>query len=507
MPLDRTAELPINLTLGSLVNKETVKREERNRLADQRMSYVLGQAARGRADLRSIFYLDSCLRVGDERVAEGDLAPVARVSYMLEMLEADRQSVLAYIGLSFLERNARRMGEMLVPMDKMKGTGLWGMLGEDVGVCSRGLAMLIERGNERQAEVAAGVLDRSHNYVSNMLSEDFLASKPLAWDMASYLAYRGEHPSEDWSFALTAGDKFKVWWQDRSKFDNPVVRDQMVKYLDRAAKGRKEFRKSIARQLVMAWGMEEKRAETMVEAWETVVAHVGQARVFQRNFGTILEMERGHPGSIAKLNRIYGINHFGRCSERVWGQQFGGIDDRESKYFLMIFPFSDWNGVFYGQGIGLFDNLLNQMEGVGGKLRIVELRDKKEGLKTLLRTKVKHGGVDKILTVIVDMHGDRKRLLLSDRDDGIVTDRDISTPAMKKLVERMLGQEVEIVFFSCQGEGLKPVVEKELGRYALGSAINGHPKEVEMVVDNKVGGKRWRVLFADDGSGKEYLAV
>jgi len=118
------------------------------------------------------------------------------------------------------------------------------------------------------------------------------------------------------------------------------------------------------------------------------------------NLNTIIEIEKLRPGIAKTIGSEFGIRDFGRYPSQLLVAQYDEINNMVKPYGIILYPYTDHNGAFYGDLI-TFLNLYDQISNTHN-LRIVECKSKQQAISVLNRLRKRYGKSD---FAIIGGHG------------------------------------------------------------------------------------------------------
>lgn len=199
------------------------------------------------------------------------------------------------------------------------------------------------------------------------------------------------------------------------------------------------------------------------EAW----SKSGNEKEFENhrmyNIFQLLKLESLAPGAPKALFDRFGISTFARYPLQTLLKQFESIDTLDMPYGILLYPRSDWNGVFYNsvQMIEHFDASLEE----DFLLRIIECQSGTEIARRLLslqHTYEAEGG-EKIAFAVIGGHGNQHTIVFGDREKGQEIDIEaLGGPGLKR-ARSLFSPEAVFVLSSCS-TGVEGGVAQEFSR-------------------------------------------
>lgn len=170
------------------------------------------------------------------------------------------------------------------------------------------------------------------------------------------------------------------------------------------------------------------------------------------NIDTIFALEHEVKGISRWLMHNQGITHFGRYPTELLLDQLKFVDDTESRWGVIIFPYSDANGAFQ-ENIILLKRLREDVEKISSdgnpvRLRIVESKSLFSVSKILIRLSRQYGPVS---FGIVGGHGSKKSLVFgTDVPGGELRKKDVKeNENLQELIRQIALPNARIVLESC----------------------------------------------------------
>lgn len=118
--------------------------------------------------------------------------------------------------------------------------------------------------------------------------------------------------------------------------------------------------------------------------------------------------EQQRPGIAKFLFKEFAIRCFGRYSPDLLIKQFDGFEEQKP-YGVILYPREDHSGAFY-EDRKAFDDLLSQLKGEYN-LRVVEVGNKFEVVRALIRLKRKYGPIS---FAVIGGHGTKDSIKFGD---------------------------------------------------------------------------------------------
>lgn len=163
------------------------------------------------------------------------------------------------------------------------------------------------------------------------------------------------------------------------------------------------------------------------------------------------EVDQGISGGCERLNKIFGITHFGRYPSNVLIEQLNDWDSGDNtRYGVLIGSWSDWNNAFNdtrGEREGTILSIISQAKKYGFKTRVMEAGNKEEFVMRQIALRNGFVGAGKFHFLTISAHGTPNGFQLGDNNIGRVNVEDI--PLLKKDLASLYGPYMQTLFFSC----------------------------------------------------------
>ncbi len=143
-----------------------------------------------------------------------------------------------------------------------------------------------------------------------------------------------------------------------------------------------------------------------------------------KNLKNVSDLEKIQKGAVKKLYENNGVTRFDRMSPEFWIKQLE-IADQEGQYGMFITSRHDHNNAFEKNGLGpKLENISNELSNHDYLTRYIEVANKIDLAKRLLRQDIKFGDQNKIEYAIVFGHGS---------PDGIILTQDFDEKSIEEV--------------------------------------------------------------------------
>lgn len=243
------------------------------------------------------------------------------------------------------------------------------------------------------------------------------------------------------------------------------------------------------------------------------------SKIINGNLETLKTAENLKPGISKVLFEEYGITNFGRYPIETLISQYEEKDNKESKYGIIIFPESDWNGCFYNQ-TKIIRKTINRLKEKNILTRVVECKSIVRIYNYLdkFNKKYNRGGDNKILYAIIGGHGSPNSITFGEK--GAEKIRRLTKPIFLDLTRRQKFHELKsskikkgmaktklffdkespITLFSCSTgvpSGIGQLASKFMNRVVSGPREDASPQDINISFDNK-SVPRFKINYVDD---------
>jgi len=148
-------------------------------------------------------------------------------------------------------------------------------------------------------------------------------------------------------------------------------------------------------------------------SWIRSTSFTKAVSVVHDNLDMMRKLGINYRGCVKPLAKQFGIRDFARYPYELLVDQYLNMDKDDSPYGVILYPFRDHNGVFYGD-VGAFDDLHEQLRGKY-RIRVIECEDKIDIAKNLGRLRKKYPE-HKISFAIVGGHGSKSSIVFGGND-------------------------------------------------------------------------------------------
>lgn len=161
-----------------------------------------------------------------------------------------------------------------------------------------------------------------------------------------------------------------------------------------------------------SFGFLKNEATEIVNAWVASTKFEEIGGRIEENLKSMYELEKLEPGSVKYLNSRFGINCFGRYPVNMLIAQYQSKNDKQSPYGLILYPYGDHNGAFYGDKEP-FSNFYKQLcqitrnNGAKYRVRVFECRNLFSLGRSVVSSYHEYG---KIHFALIGGHGSRERI-------------------------------------------------------------------------------------------------
>ena len=200
--------------------------------------------------------------------------------------------------------------------------------------------------------------------------------------------------------------------------------------------------------------------QTTLNAWIVSNESATAMHNFEVNLYSLFEIENARPGIARLLWKEFGILDYGRYPTELLVRQFDEFENINSPYGIVIYPRYDHNGAFNGDRGLLFELTVNVV-GNGHLLRVIEVGDRRELARNLIKLDKRYGSNQKISFAIIGGHGEK---------DGIVFGNESSRIPIEDLTGRghiksrnFFNEQPTLILFSCS-TGAKGGFAQELSK-------------------------------------------
>jgi len=291
---------------------------------------------------------------------------------------------------------------------------------QEVGKLANGLSVLVELGSHEQVESARALISEASDGLITVLklqtqNPDFYEfAHPRIVDLillygtdeqraavTSVLAQTVHQPPKQVFNWLDQGDgKFEDWKL------GTFVYQILEKYC------------------MEKFGLSEQEYTIICNAWHTTRPkkadedgpEIKRSEIYWRNIIAMRQLEEERPGSVKELFDKFNIVTFGRYSKDCLLNQLDMETGEEGGYYgLVLYPASDWNGVFYNTK-EVFDKT-NQyfVEQTGAPvLRVFECQNHKQAVEALNTARKKYGPIG---FSVIGGHGTRNSVQFGEKNN------------------------------------------------------------------------------------------
>lgn len=236
---------------------------------------------------------------------------------------------------------------------------------------------------------------------------------------------------------------------------------------------------------IMAEEPSQQLADRLIRGWaeSTIVNDIGGkllpqkeieknfTKNVERNMQRIQWMESQAPGSVAAMEKLFGIRNFHRYDAEQLLRQYKERDTNRS-YVVVATALNDHNGAFsFAPGDAeKIAQMTEELNKNNYAVRYIEFGTKVEVLGRLHMLDKLYGSENKIGGMVVQAHGEKEGMTLSEATDPL-TVVDIQRYASDPRIQEFFDLDAPITYLSCgagEKEGAAEATARSLGTAAVG---------------------------------------
>lgn len=183
---------------------------------------------------------------------------------------------------------------------------------------------------------------------------------------------------------------------------------QLTMYLESPLVHLQKEAKLILSRILKRVGLSE---EKTLETWERTSGG-GRTYPIRENIERIVRLEQKYPGAVKELNKMFGIECFGRYPLELLIRQFEEKDDQSKPYGVLLFAKTDHNASMYREA-SVLDQMYKQIEGTHS-MRVIECKSKLDIAKKLIQSKDRYGDAHKIGFAYINGHASPEGVAFGD---------------------------------------------------------------------------------------------
>lgn len=190
------------------------------------------------------------------------------------------------------------------------------------------------------------------------------------------------------------------------------------------------------------------------EIADSLLSEEYKALDFNETYNTLhvcREIEAVQKGACKRINKLFGITHFGRYKPDFLLEQLTDWDNNDNaNYGVILNPYGDWSNSFYESGddsIKVSEKIIKGVNKFGFKTRVVEAKNKEEFVMRQLGLREHFEKAGNFYFLVIGAHGSPRSFTLGKGLEGNVSVWDI--PLLKKDLSKLYQPYMQTIFFSC----------------------------------------------------------